>query len=96
MPASMASARLEKLEAGQADMRTNQMNLIDLSTQRPPHPRAVAGWTVSCKTLLGIGMAHILPDGLDRHCSVAGSYGISYTDCHSISRKIFVDADRCF
>ena len=39
----MASARLEKLEAGQADMRTNQMNLIELSTQRPSPPQAVAG-----------------------------------------------------
>ncbi len=53
MPASMASARLEKLEAGQADMRTNQMNLIDLSTQRPPHPRAVAGWTFVSHSLPG-------------------------------------------
>ena len=54
MPASMASARLEKLEVGQADMRTNQMNLIDLSTQRPPSPAGRGG----------VGMFGCLSDAL--------------------------------
>ncbi len=64
----MASARLEKLEAGQADMRTDQMNLIDLSTQRPPHPRAVAGWTFVPHSLPGnarpAARAGVLIEGL--------------------------------